>query len=165
MWVIAWEETPVLSWRQSDLSSCPGSHSGKMKEMCAYFAFTPRCKRCTRSNILWSAFAAEFHHVPWTCRHFPENRRSCKPERIVQAGRFLGLHPVQERLFPHRPQMCSCCFCLRSDFLGEVLSRQWLTVILSAFLVRTQMEWVVEIIILFLIIKTGLHFVLCCCFL
>lgn len=52
MWVIAWEETPVLPWRHSDLSGCLGSHSGKMKMLCVYFAFTPRCKGCTRSNTV-----------------------------------------------------------------------------------------------------------------
>lgn len=73
MRAIAWEEGLVPSWRYSDLSSCSGSHSGKMKEMlCVYLAFTLRCKRGMRSNTLSCGLPLLLvHHVWWICRHFP----------------------------------------------------------------------------------------------
>lgn len=136
MWAIAWEEALVLSWRYSNLSSCSGAHSSKMKEtMCVYLAFTPRCKKCMRSNTLSCGLPLLLSFI--MCHGYAdtslETIRFANHSKLCKYADSRGLCLLQELFFPHCPQMYTRCFSLRSYFLAEVLSRQWLTVIFSPF--------------------------------
>lgn len=163
MWAIAWEEALVQPWRYSNLSSCSGPHSGKIKDMlCVYLAFTSRCKKCMRSNTLSCGLPLLLSFI--MCYGYADT--SLKTIRVANGSELCKyadsrhLYLLQELLFPHCPQMYARQFSLRSYFLGEMLSRQWLTVILSPFSVRTQTEKVVGIIVLFLMTQTGFHLIL-----
>lgn len=75
--------------------------------------------------------------------------RVANQSKLCKYADSRGLYVLQELFFPHCPQMYTRRFFLRSHFLGEVLSRQGLSVVLSSFPARTQMERVDGIIILF----------------